>query len=169
MKFTKTYGKKVYEVIVDEEHAYLLQIYKWGVSDANINNKWRPQPYVWIDTTKFLSKKFPLQKLHRLILNAPIGFQVDHINGNTLDNRTANLRVCTRSQNMANQKSNKKYKGVHYDSRKKKYRAQICVNQKDIKIGYFDREELAGLAYDVFAIQYFGRFAKTNFLNVEDY
>ena len=55
--------------------------------------------------------------IHRLVMGNPKGMQVDHINGDTLDNRKENLRVCTRSQNMQNKKlhshSKTGYKGVH--------------------------------------------------------
>ena len=55
--------------------------------------------------------------VHRVIMNAPKGMDVDHINGDRLDNRKENLRICTRSQNSQNKKSRRDsksgYKGVY--------------------------------------------------------
>ena len=114
--------------------------------------------------------------MHREITNAPKGMQVDHINGNTLDNRKENLRVCTRSQNMMNrgkQNNNKSgYKGVSYMKKKdpnyeypKPWRAQIkCpTNQKVIHLGCYKYPEQAARAYDKKAIELFGEYAQLNF------
>jgi len=60
-------------------------------------------------------------RMHRAILGVKEGVEVDHINGNRLDNRKANLRPCTRSQNQQNRHKTKPhtsvYKGVCWDKR----------------------------------------------------
>lgn len=106
--------------------------------------------------------------LHRLILDAVNSkFQVDHINGDTLDNRKQNLRLCSRSENLRNGKkhidSKSKYKGVIYNKLNKNYRARICKDYKIIEIGSFKTEKGAAKAYDKKAIELFGSFAKLNF------
>jgi hypothetical protein len=110
--------------------------------------------------------------LHRLILNAPKGMVVDHINNNHCDNRRENLRICTQSQNSKNQKKPKNntsgYKGVVLDiwavkqKLKKQWLAQIKVNRKKLNLGRFLTKEEAKEAYDKAALKYFGVFAKIN-------
>jgi hypothetical protein len=103
--------------------------------------------------------------MHRLIMGAPKGMVVDHINRDGLDNRRANLRVCTQSQNRANSVKpplcSSSFKGV------KRWRdgwtAQITVSGKKKHLGVFDAEVVAAQAYDNAAIQYFGEFARLNF------
>lgn len=106
-------------------------------------------------------------RLHRFILGAndPNIF-VDHINGNTLDNRKCNLRLATRSENNRNVVSKRrKYKGVQSVNRKKNpYRAHIRVNYKYISLGSFKTAEEAALAYNKAAIVYFGDFARLNII-----
>lgn len=105
--------------------------------------------------------------MHRLILNAPAGTDVDHINSNRLDNRRCNLRLASRAQNNRNRKSQdgtfSKYKGVGWRKDVKKWRAQITVNYKNIHLGYFDTEIEAAKAYDVAAHEHFADFAYLNF------
>lgn len=100
------------------------------------------------------------------ILWRPKGFHVDHINGNKLDNRRENLRICTQQQNSRNKKvqrnSKTGIKGVKYMHREKKYQARIMVNYKSISLGYFKTAKEAGRAYDVAALRYFGDFARLN-------
>jgi hypothetical protein len=91
---------------------------------------------------------------------------VDHINHNTLDNRKANLRICTNQQNHFNmlKKSLSKtsiYKGVHYVKRVKKFMAYISC-PKATYLGYYAKEIDAAMAYDTAAKKYFGEFAKLN-------
>jgi len=105
--------------------------------------------------------------MHRLILTAPRNLLIDHINGNGLDNRRENLRLCTNSQNCQNarmRKHNKSgYRGVHWNERDKGFYARIGVNGKRIWIGFFKAAEDAAKAYDKAAIKYHGDFARLNF------
>lgn len=104
--------------------------------------------------------------LHRVIMNAPPGVEVDHINGDTLDNRRCNLRFATSTQQKCNQRprgGTSKYKGVGWHKRDRKWRAQITYHGKQISLGYFDGELGAAFAYDVAARILFGEFARLNF------
>lgn len=102
--------------------------------------------------------------LHRIIMKTPQGSCTDHINGNTLDNRKENLRICTRQQNSANSKKRRAtastYKGVSLDKRDGKWQAKIKQNY----IGRFSSEQDAALAYNSAAQVVFGEFAKRNIL-----
>ncbi len=105
--------------------------------------------------------------MHRLIMDAPKGMEVDHINGNSLDNRKSNLRICTRSQNQRNSgplKNNTSgYKGVVRYHRIKKWAARIKHNSKSIHIGCYDDKEEAARARDKKAKELHGEYAYLNF------
>lgn len=101
--------------------------------------------------------------LHRLLTNASKGQDVDHENGDGLDNRRRNLRVCSRTQNNANRhvsSSATGVKGVHFESFTGRWRAEIQHNRKRIKLGRFDTQEAAAMAYQNKAAELFGRFAR---------
>lgn len=103
--------------------------------------------------------------MHRKILGLNSGGYGDHINGNKLDNRRENLRICTSTENCANRKiqSNNKsgYKGVI--SRSGRWFARVQLNKKKVYGEYFDTKEAAAKAYDVAARRFFGEYAKLNF------
>lgn len=105
--------------------------------------------------------------MHREIMDAPQGVQVDHWDRNGLNNRRANLRACGQSQNNANQglRSNNQsgYKGVSWHSQNGYWRARIQHNGKGIYIGVFDSAEDAARAYDAKARELQGDFALVNF------
>lgn len=104
-------------------------------------------------------------RLQREVLNAPPGTIVDHINGDPLDNRKGNLRLCNRRQNRQNSIKRRpgasRFKGVSQD--RGHWRARIRVHGKLIHLGHFVSEVDAAVAYDVAARHYFGTFCRTNF------
>lgn len=104
--------------------------------------------------------------MHTFITGWP---RVDHINGNGLDNRRANLRPATHAQNQRNkglQSNNTSgFKGVCWDAPRGRWHAKICLNGRTIFLGRFDEAEEAARAYDAAAVRYFGEFARLNFRN----
>ncbi len=107
--------------------------------------------------------------MHRVIMQPPPGFVVDHHKGNGLDNRRANLRIATPAQNCYNNKKTtrrtctSKYKGVSLERETKKWRACIIHNGKKTSLGSYANEIDAARAYDEAAKELFGKFAKLNF------
>jgi hypothetical protein len=104
--------------------------------------------------------------MHREIMQAPKGLCVDHIEGFTLDNRRANLRTCTPSENMRNRRGNGGRdlpKGVTWQSHCNKFKASIGCDGTPKHIGYYDDPIEAARAYDRKAIELFGEFARLNF------
>lgn len=105
-------------------------------------------------------------QMHRLVMDAPDGLDVDHIDNNGLNNTRANLRLATRQQNMFNkpltEANNSGYKGVYWHKHKMAWGASIQRDGKQISLGYFDSPEDAALAYDRAAIELFGEYAYLN-------
>lgn len=125
-----------------------------------LNNK----GYVINDTGKGDTRNVWL--LHRDIMGNPKGYVVDHINGDKLDNRKYNLRICTIAENVRNSESRSgtsRYKGVHWDSSRNKWLASLKYQRENKFLGRFDSEEQAAIAYDNAAKLYFGEFARLNF------
>lgn len=112
-----------------------------------------------------------LEYMHRIILARKLarplrrGEQVDHINGNPLDNRRANLRLATNTQNQRNSRARSAsgYKGVTWHKRDCKWQAQIQHNGQLRHLGYFNSRIEAARAYDDAARQLFGPYAALNF------
>lgn len=101
--------------------------------------------------------------MHRLVMKAPKGTEIDHVNGNTLDNRKSNLRFCTHSQNSGNQPKHHKtpwpYKGIRGPRGKHKRWEAHCAN---VHLGFFPTAEEAALAYNEAAKKRWGTFARLN-------
>jgi hypothetical protein len=107
-------------------------------------------------------------KLHRAILNAPAGMEVDHIDGNGLNNIDSNLRLATIAQNRRNRRkpinSRNRSKGVIkiLGNVRRPWRAQIMLNDKNIHLGYFVTEEAAAAAYDRASLSLHAEFGRRN-------
>jgi len=149
-----------YKAIVDDEDYEYLNQYKWHARVAT-KKVYAVRRMPKIRTLKMI--------MHREIIQAPDGLFVDHINGNGLDNRKSNLRLCTRSQNNANSEkiagTSSKYKGVSWINHHGKWFASIRVHGKAYNLGGYSNEMLAALAYNEAALKYFGEFAKINDFN----
>jgi hypothetical protein len=144
--------------LVDTDDADRVAEYKWHpqrTAEGRLYAKANAKPRVnGTQTTLFL---------HRFILGFPDG-EVDHINGDGLDNRKANLRVASRAQNAANRPAQRgrRLKGVYPNRSGTRWRAQAKVNYRAHYLGTFDTEEEAALAYDEFAAETWGEFAHLN-------
>lgn len=104
------------------------------------------------------------KRIHRLIMGVTDkNIVVDHINHNGLDNRKSNLRICTSGQNTCNcltSKNNKSgHKGVYWSKERKKWCAQISINNKTKGLGRYDTIEEAIEARKKAAKEYYGEFA----------
>lgn len=101
--------------------------------------------------------------MHRSIMREP-ELEVDHINGDGLDNRKSNLRVCTHAENLKNQITVKNslsgVKGVSLNRRDNKWTAYIKTEGKKIFLGNFENKQDAQIAYNVASVKHFGEFAK---------
>jgi hypothetical protein len=100
--------------------------------------------------------------LHRFITGCPDGKIVDHKNGNTLDNRRSNLRICTKTENNRNRRKNKNntsgYKGVFWDDYHKKWSVSIKNKGRRVYLGLFDDPQKAYEAYVAASQKYHGEF-----------
>jgi len=116
---------------------------------------------------KFNSKNYLAHRIVWLLNNnswPPEGKMLDHINGDTLDNRIENLRLVNYGQNALNKKfyANNKSgaRGVHWDAQSKKWKAQIKFNKKVKSLGRFDTVEEASEVYELASDMLFGKYKR---------
>jgi hypothetical protein len=154
---TNNYDDEDVYAIVSPEHFEELNKYKWNLNIIiNKYNNIRKIAICNIDGYIHL--------MHILIKGYKKGLVVDHINGNTLDNRYENLRNATYKQNAQNKPKNIntsfKYIGVRFDD----YLQKFCVNFSNIHIGYNINEIEAAKLYDTFVLLHpeLGKHSKTN-------
>ncbi len=139
------------QAIVDDEDFEKVNQYRWYLNSNGYARRTHPKTY-----------------MHQFILDIQKGKTVDHINGEKLDNRRENLRICTALQNSYNHSVNKNntsgFKGVGWHNQMKKWRAYIDFNNHNRHLGLFNNKIDAALAYNKAAIELFGEFAKLNIL-----
>lgn len=140
-------------------------VYEWAS-----RYKWQVQPHRNTFYARRNGGVWPFSKtirLHREIMSAPSGVQVDHINGDGLDCRRVNMRLCTHTENQHNSRrrtdNTSGYRGVYLHKASKKWDARIKVNGKVLFLGHFTSPEAAARAYDEAAKKYHGDFANLNF------
>lgn len=144
-------GKRKFAIVDDEDYGFLN---RW---------KWSFNRYAY--RGKKVDGKQKNISMHRVVMDVEKGQQVDHINGNKLDNRKANLRIATHSDNTHNKKKCRggtPYKGVIFEKDRKKYRAAITLHRKIYYLGRFKSPEDAARAYNKKAKELYGRYANLN-------
>lgn len=109
--------------------------------------------------------------MHRVILGLKFGDrkQIDHIDGNGLNNQRSNLRFCSQLQNNQNRRKRQTgaisdYKGVNKCPNSPNWNAHIRFNGKKRHLGCFELEKDAAVAYNKAALKYFREFARPNIL-----
>ncbi len=150
-----------YRALLDDEDYGRLCSYRWRVLPI------KPTPYKkqYAITNISTPKGKRHLYLHREVLCVAADQKVDHINGDTLDNRRENLRVATNSQNQQNRRitgGSSRYKGVAWHKGCGKWQAQIKADGKRFYLGLHDTEIQAAEAYDDAASRFFGDYAKLN-------
>ena len=142
---------------VDDEDFYAVRDFKWH--ERKVIDK-----YYAVRNITYKRYDYGHEQMHRQILNPPDNMWVDHINGNGLDNRKTNLRLCLPSQNQWNKRIQKNntsgFKGVFRD--RKKWRASLTYKNKQLYFGSFSDIVKAAQSYDEAAKKYYGEFAMTN-------
>lgn len=145
--------------LVDDEDFEKINRHKWHVLKTKNN---------WYAVTKEKNNRKHRKSflLHRVVLNAPVGLQVDHKDGNGLNNQKENLRLCSLAQNhqafqTKSKNSTSRFRGVRF--KKNAWDAQIKTKGKSFHLGCYKTEEDAARAYDKKARELFGEFAATNF------
>lgn len=159
---SKKYGTQY--VLIDEVDKAIVEKYKWFVAVNKTNRKMYVKGYLRG------RHEDGYIYLHRLLLTPEPNMQVDHINGDPLDNRHSNLRICTCQQNTCNQSkrcdNTSGYKGVTWNKKNKKWHSQIWANGTNIHLGYFENKHQAALMYDMHANDLHGEFAMLNFEHI---
>lgn len=145
-------GYGITQAIVDDADYKRVKSFKWSID-----------PYGYPIARAADGKN---RAMHRFIINAQPGYEIDHVNRNKLDNRRCNLRIVTRAQNLMNRAAwgKIKYKGV-CERNGGLFVSRIYLNKKEIVIGLFRTPELAAIAFDAYASKYYGECAWINFPN----
>lgn len=144
-----------YETIIDVEDIPLVNDRCWCALVSRTKTGKTSPPYAMSSTGTLL---------HRRLLGAEKGDIVDHANGDTLDNRRANLRFCSHAENMRNRaihcNNSSGYTGVHFNSAKQRWCAEIYFNNERIRLGSFHAKEDAAKAYEEKSVALFGAFKR---------
>ena len=151
-------GAVVNEAFIDTEDLLKVKDFRFHQSKPD-----KKRPYFRINNNRG-------ERLHTLIMGpAPEGFVTDHINRITTDCRKKNLRFVTYSQNGMNRTrytgKTSIYKGVSYDKSRKKWKAEIKLNQKNVFLCRDEDEKLCALQYNLKALELFGEYAVLNKIN----
>jgi hypothetical protein len=153
---------KGFFAIIDDDDYEELSKHRWYCSTYG---------YAVRSVSKFAGRR-DLIYMHIQLLGREKGLEIDHINGNSLDNRRCNLRRVTHQQNVHNSKpqfgGSSTYKGVYWHNGAKKWVSRIQCNGKLKHIGCFTSEKEAAKAYNYVARACFGEYARLNILEEEN-
>lgn len=148
--------------LVDDEDYDRINAHKWYARFDRTTNSY----YAMRNSPTDGNGKRKTILMHREVMNAKDGEQVDHINHETLNQQKPHLRLCSCSQNCSNRglrpNNTSGFKGVSLDKPTGKWKAYVSVDRKRRHIGYFETALKAAVAYDAAAILYYGSSARTN-------
>jgi len=147
--------------IIDKSDYSKVSSYKWHASSSGgKHGKYYPM------TNALINGKYTMLRMHHLIFGKYKGFDIDHINGNSFDNRRSNLRKCLHSQNTVNrglQRNNKSgYKGVYFNKARGKWQVTIKHSGKSHYGGIFSQIKDAAECFNSLAKKQWGDFAILN-------
>lgn len=153
---------KGYEAIIDATDMLLVDRGPWCVTYSGRRPGQKPKAYAQRQEGSRKNRQRIL--LHRLIMNAPDDMQVDHVNGDTMDNRRSNLRLATPRQNQQNRGmsplNTSGIKGVRFDMRRGRWFARIRVDGRTTFLGYHETKESAAEAYEAACLAFHAAFAR---------
>lgn len=146
--------------LVDDADYELVKRYTWSALKTT-------RSYYAVRCYSIGGGKKRTELLHRVIMDAPAGMQVDHIDSDGLNCRRANMRVCTVKENHRNTRKplsakTSRFKGVYWMKQRNKWVAGIYYDNKRRTLGYFDEECAAARRYNEEATRVFGEFARLN-------
>lgn len=167
-------GKNGGEVLVDDDDYDWLSKYHWLSQRMGVGK-------YYAGRSKMEKGKRKKTFMHKQIMNPPVGFVVDHIDGNPFNNQRNNLRIVTCSQNLMNAgrrnftNRNSKYKGVskwssNFSGKGKRYEGWKASCYKDGKafVKSYKTERAAAIGYNELAIKHHGEYAKLNIIEDEE-
>lgn len=134
------FGDDFHKVLFDTEDVERVKNVKWTLQNSSRTAK----PHIQVRGRE--NDTYRMWLMQRYILNMPfVTYRqvIDHINRNPLDNRKCNLRVVSQWENMQNKENEGKVKGVYFIKNRNKYMAEICLNRKRHKLGFYDNYEEA--------------------------
>lgn len=146
-----------YEAIIDASDAHLVEHTNWCV--------WVGPTVAYAMTNTIKPGARSPAYMHRVILGAPVGVEVDHRDSNGLDNRRRNIRLASHAENnwnkgvQANNRSG--LKGIWFHAASRKWRASIQTSGRTTDLGLHSTKEEAHAAYTLAAIQLHGTFARS--------
>lgn len=155
---------KGYNILVDYDDLDKVYGHGWNVDKIAIAKK----NLFYFTSEQTIDGIRVKLRLHRLIMKCERndGKYIDHINGNTLDNRKCNLRICTNAENVRSRKvrkdSSSGHRGVTFYKQTNRWVAYIGINYKKINLGYYDTMDEAVEARAKAVKKYHGDFARYN-------
>lgn len=154
MKLIEVSNGRFFAMVDDDDYGVVSK-HKWYARKTRNGRVWHARtPSPWPERETIY--------MHRLILGAQKGQQVDHIDHNGLNNTRSNLRLCDATQNLANARfipGLSGFRGVQFLPKSGRWRARIIVRKKHISLGCYADRQSAADAYRVAAQKYFGEFA----------
>lgn len=146
--------------LVDDSDFDFLNQYKWYARKDGKN--------FYANRHKRIEGKLTTITMHGALVEYQPGTEIDHKDGNGLNNQRSNLRLCTRIENQRNSrpmcnKTHSRFKGVSWNRRHNRWRARVTSDNITISLGCFETEIEAAIAYDQAAKKLHGEFARTNF------